>query len=233
MSSTCRCRRCASGATTSRYCCGTSSTCSARQYQIVTPVISKEALDILVDHGWPGNVRELKNVVERLVIRSSGGEIRREDLPLDVVRVATPAAPAIAAESAAARGGRALRSDREGRSVVLVGGLCAVHLTRSDAGGSARAGEEGSRAARRATTRCSSSCSTCRPTTTNGFWDFFASTTVTCRFSSSDRQRRAAARPATPNPGLPAALRHPRSCHGASGLSGPARGGESPAAGCS
>ena len=40
-------------------------------------------------------MRELKNVVERLVIRSSGGEIRRDDLPLDVVRVATPAAPAI------------------------------------------------------------------------------------------------------------------------------------------
>ena len=63
----------------------------ARQYQTTTPVISKEALDILVEHNWPGNVRELKNVVERLVIRSTGGsEIGRDDLPMDVVRVVPP-----------------------------------------------------------------------------------------------------------------------------------------------
>jgi two-component system response regulator HydG len=69
----------------------------ARQYQTAAPVISKEALDILVDHPWPGNVRELKNVVERLVIRSSGGsEIGRDDLPMDVVRVAPPPSPAVA-----------------------------------------------------------------------------------------------------------------------------------------
>jgi transcriptional regulator with PAS, ATPase and Fis domain len=66
----------------------------ARQYQTVTPTVSKDALDALAEHSWPGNVRELKNVVERLVIRSSAGEISRDDLPLDVVRVATPAVPA-------------------------------------------------------------------------------------------------------------------------------------------
>ena len=44
-------------------------------------------------------MRELKNVVERLVIRSSGGEIRREDLPLDVVRVAAPAAAPVGRHS--------------------------------------------------------------------------------------------------------------------------------------
>jgi two-component system, NtrC family, response regulator HydG len=69
----------------------------ARQYQSAAPVISKEALDILVEHAWPGNVRELKNVVERLVIRNSGGsEIGREDLPLDVVRVAPTPSPGLA-----------------------------------------------------------------------------------------------------------------------------------------
>jgi DNA-binding NtrC family response regulator len=62
----------------------------ARQYQTTPPVISKEALAQLTSHPWPGNVRELKNVVERLVVRSTGGEIRREDLPLDVVRTAAP-----------------------------------------------------------------------------------------------------------------------------------------------
>jgi DNA-binding NtrC family response regulator len=58
----------------------------SRQYQSATPVISSDALAVLVAHPWPGNVRELKNVVERLVIRSSGGEIGRGDLPLDVAR---------------------------------------------------------------------------------------------------------------------------------------------------
>ena len=65
----------------------------ARQYQSPVPIVSKAALDVLMEHPWPGNVRELKNVVERLVIRGSNGEIGRDDLPLDVVRSAasTPA----------------------------------------------------------------------------------------------------------------------------------------------
>jgi two-component system NtrC family response regulator len=32
-------------------------------------------------YRWPGNVRELENVIERLVVLSSGNEITREDLP--------------------------------------------------------------------------------------------------------------------------------------------------------
>jgi transcriptional regulator with PAS, ATPase and Fis domain len=65
----------------------------ARQYQSPVPIVSKDALDVLMEHPWPGNVRELKNVVERLVIRGSNGEIGRDDLPLDVVRaVAAPSA---------------------------------------------------------------------------------------------------------------------------------------------
>ena len=66
----------------------------SRQYKAPTPVVSQDALEALMAHPWPGNVRELKNVVERLVIRSNGGgEIGRDDLPLDVVRSATVAAP--------------------------------------------------------------------------------------------------------------------------------------------
>ena len=63
----------------------------ARQYQVERPTLSAEALQTLTEHGWPGNVRELKNVVERLVIRARSGEIRRDDLPLEVLR-ATPVA---------------------------------------------------------------------------------------------------------------------------------------------
>ena len=69
----------------------------ARQYQSAPPVLSTDALATLTGHPWPGNVRELKNVVERLVVRSRGGEIRREDLPLDVVRSAAPVTPRVGA----------------------------------------------------------------------------------------------------------------------------------------
>ncbi len=42
---------------------------------------SAEALALLERHTWPGNVRELRNVIERAVVFSRGGEIRAEHLP--------------------------------------------------------------------------------------------------------------------------------------------------------
>jgi transcriptional regulator with PAS, ATPase and Fis domain len=65
----------------------------SRQYQVECPTLSAEALQTLIEHPWPGNVRELKNVVERLVVRDKGGEIRRDDLPLELLR-AVPVAQA-------------------------------------------------------------------------------------------------------------------------------------------
>ena len=51
--------------------------------------ISPEALDVLMDYAWPGNVRELRNLIERLCILTSGGVIKRDDLPtLALVREA-------------------------------------------------------------------------------------------------------------------------------------------------
>jgi two-component system response regulator HydG len=72
----------------------------ARQYQMDRPVLSVEAMQTLTEHGWPGNVRELKNVVERLVIRGRDGEIRRDDLPLEVLRA--PASPSVVVPAAPA-----------------------------------------------------------------------------------------------------------------------------------
>jgi DNA-binding NtrC family response regulator len=43
---------------------------------------SREAMERLVRHPWPGNVRELENLVERLVVLSSGQQIEAADLPL-------------------------------------------------------------------------------------------------------------------------------------------------------
>lgn len=35
----------------------------------------------MLHYDWPGNIRELRNTIERLVIFSTEGEIRREYLP--------------------------------------------------------------------------------------------------------------------------------------------------------
>jgi len=43
--------------------------------------IHPQVLNILMEYDWPGNVRELKNIVERMVILSSGEEITLKDLP--------------------------------------------------------------------------------------------------------------------------------------------------------
>jgi len=59
--------------------------------------VSSAAMDALVGYRWPGNIRELKNVVERIVLKTTGGTVRPTDLPSDVVQ---PARRATAAEDA-------------------------------------------------------------------------------------------------------------------------------------
>ncbi len=51
----------------------------------VTQIITKEALQVLVDYDWPGNVRELENIIERSVILQAGEILQLDDLP-EVVR---------------------------------------------------------------------------------------------------------------------------------------------------
>jgi PAS domain S-box-containing protein len=46
--------------------------------------ISQEVMQALLQHDWPGNIREFKNVVERLVVFSDEGEIKKEDLPFEI-----------------------------------------------------------------------------------------------------------------------------------------------------
>ncbi len=43
--------------------------------------IHKSAMKALSHYSWPGNIRELKNIIERMVILSSGDEINVRDLP--------------------------------------------------------------------------------------------------------------------------------------------------------
>lgn len=47
--------------------------------------IEGAVMDLFLKYDWPGNVRELENIIERLVLISSGGAIRREDIPPEVV----------------------------------------------------------------------------------------------------------------------------------------------------
>ena len=48
--------------------------------------ISEEAMKLLMNYAWPGNVRELENLLERLMILRSEGEITAEDLPVQFHR---------------------------------------------------------------------------------------------------------------------------------------------------
>ena len=43
--------------------------------------MTKEFLDLITDYDWPGNVRELQNLMERLVILSTGDILSVHDLP--------------------------------------------------------------------------------------------------------------------------------------------------------
>ncbi len=54
------------------------------------PPIARATVDCLEAHKWPGNVRELRNVMERAIVLSGGGELRPEHLLL----VQSTAAPA-------------------------------------------------------------------------------------------------------------------------------------------
>jgi DNA-binding NtrC family response regulator len=56
------------------------------------PMLSREALDVLLAHNWPGNVRELENTLTRAIMFASGDVIRTEHLALDSGLVASAAA---------------------------------------------------------------------------------------------------------------------------------------------
>jgi transcriptional regulator with PAS, ATPase and Fis domain len=55
-------------------------------HKVATNEVSGDAMDALIAYRWPGNVRELKNVVERVVLRTTGRVVEHADLPPDIVR---------------------------------------------------------------------------------------------------------------------------------------------------
>jgi DNA-binding NtrC family response regulator len=46
--------------------------------------LTESALELLEGYSWPGNVRELRNVLERVLILEEIGEIRAEDIPVEM-----------------------------------------------------------------------------------------------------------------------------------------------------
>ncbi len=46
--------------------------------------IAKDALNTLVHYNWPGNIRELKNIVERMIVLSSGDMLTLDQIPEDI-----------------------------------------------------------------------------------------------------------------------------------------------------
>lgn len=51
--------------------------------------IAKTAFKLLMNYTWPGNVRQLESVIERAVLMAEGSIIQPDDLPAEIIAVAT------------------------------------------------------------------------------------------------------------------------------------------------
>jgi len=63
---------------------------AGREGRTAPPVVSADAMSLLMNHGWPGNVRELENALEHALVLSRGGAVRAEHLPPELSAHATP-----------------------------------------------------------------------------------------------------------------------------------------------
>ena len=76
-----RCRRCASGATSTGWSSACSTPAHAPTGQAAAPQLSAAARAVLHAHHWPGNLRELRNVLDFARAVCGGGCIEPDDLP--------------------------------------------------------------------------------------------------------------------------------------------------------
>lgn len=72
---------------------------SAKYSSSVTGIDAR-AMKALEDYSWPGNVRQLRNVIEKMVVLSSGGKLTLDDVPVEVTQEGPPAAEAPRSEVA-------------------------------------------------------------------------------------------------------------------------------------
>jgi two-component system nitrogen regulation response regulator NtrX len=73
-----------------------------------------EAIEALQSHAWPGNVRELRNVVERLMLLATEGQVN-----IDTVQLALPAAAAAEIPASTGSGSLSDRVQSFEREVIL------------------------------------------------------------------------------------------------------------------
>lgn len=55
---------------------------SSTENKRVIKHIEPEVMDFLLDYDYPGNIRELKNTIDRLVVLSENGMIKKDELPI-------------------------------------------------------------------------------------------------------------------------------------------------------
>jgi two-component system NtrC family response regulator len=67
---------------------------AAREHEVETKHLSREALNTLEIHSWPGNVRELKNVIERAIVMCDTGVIGPEHITVRRRSSPQPMSPA-------------------------------------------------------------------------------------------------------------------------------------------
>ncbi|HEY7089469.1 MAG TPA: sigma-54 dependent transcriptional regulator [Tepidisphaeraceae bacterium] len=57
---------------------------AAERYNKLIEGVSAQTQQMLMSYGWPGNVRQLKNVIENMVVLSSGPQLGPESLPKEI-----------------------------------------------------------------------------------------------------------------------------------------------------
>jgi DNA-binding NtrC family response regulator len=59
---------------------------AAEKHGQPSPELAPELIEVLQEYEWPGNGRELENLIERLVVLSSGGALGIEFVPEKMLR---------------------------------------------------------------------------------------------------------------------------------------------------
>jgi DNA-binding NtrC family response regulator len=86
--------------------------CNQNDWKPVT--FPPDVIEALQTHSWPGNVRELRNVVERVLLLASNGQV-----DIATVRLALPRNPSGQPPSSSASGTLAERTENFEREVIL------------------------------------------------------------------------------------------------------------------
>jgi DNA-binding NtrC family response regulator len=104
----------------------------AERHRIPPPRCTPSLMSRLTAYEWPGNVRQLRNLVERVVVRSDGGELTEHDLPPEFERSVAPAAPVVPSLSRARELFDRMATDGEGFWSVVHPAFMARDLTRDE-----------------------------------------------------------------------------------------------------